>query len=825
MDNPTLHPKWERQVQLEKDIVRLGVERYQRNAAKARKAGRGSIIPHVSRTMTGQIELFSAAISAYLIQPRVQGERLAVAHQYLGLLTPDENAFIAMKVVLNQVLMSKSFVAVAEKVGHGIQDECRMRYYRGENKKLFDAIMRSPKIQRSRTEYVRKIVRKTMTTADVNPAQPWLEWDKSHLILLGTKLIEIMIDSTHAVEREKSERRGRKNKLSVLCFTVDVLSWFEKVEERTEILWPAHLYTVMTPQDWTTPYDGGYWTPILHRSTPIVPFVKPHVRRVHQAYLEDLKNTEMPMVYEAVNKVQRTGWRINERTLVVLQTAHRDKLIIAGLPAQDDLSLPEKPADIETNEAARKRYSKLARPIYDANKRRVSRHFQWLKTLAIAESAAREGTIYFPHQIDFRGRMYPTTMFLHPQANDYAKALLTFAEADPIETQVQADWLMIHGANTYGYDKVSMRERVAWVQEHEAEIVASAGDPLANRFWADGDKPWQFLAFCFEWAAFLKHGWGYPSSLPVMMDGTCNGLQHFSAMLRDEVGGRATNLVPLDQPQDIYQEVANVAIAKLRAMKADESLPFEQRVQAEQWLAFGVSRKTTKRSVMVVPYGGTLHACREYVMQHITERVEAGEPSPFENNLRAATFMSRFVWLAIGEVVIKSREAMKWLQSVARVMSKAQVPITWTTPVGFPVVQRYPNWERHRIETVFFGKKMKLMVRDEGIEIEKNKQVTAISPNFVHSMDAAALSLYVLRAPFKSFTVVHDAYGTTAAHVDEMNSALRKSFAQMYREHDVLTEFRAECIKALGTADGIAPVPGSGTLDIDGIVESNYFFA
>jgi DNA-directed RNA polymerase len=158
-------------------------------------------------------------------------------------------------------------------------------------------------------------------------------------------------------------------------------------------------------------------------------------------------------------------------------------------------------------------------------------------------------------------------------------------------------------------------------------------------------------------------------------------------------------------------------------------------------------------------------------------------------------------------------------------MSKAQVPITWTTPAGFPVVQRYPNWERYQIDTVFFGKTMRLQARDEGMEIEKDKQVTAISPNFVHSMDAAALSLYVLRAPFTSFAVVHDAYGTTAANVDQMNHALRAAFVGMYQNHDVLVEFRESCIKALGTDEGIPPVPSAGTLDISKVTTSEYFFA
>lgn len=45
----------------------------------------------------------------------------------------------------------------------------------------------------------------------------------------------------------------------------------------------------------------------------------------------------------------------------------------------------------------------------------------------------------------------------------------------------------------------------------------------------------------------------YLSHLPVHMDGSCNGLQHYAALGRDEIGGKAVNLMPSDKPQDVYK--------------------------------------------------------------------------------------------------------------------------------------------------------------------------------------------------------------------------------------------------------------------------------
>jgi hypothetical protein len=41
------------------------------------------------------------------------------------------------------------------------------------------------------------------------------------------------------------------------------------------------------------------------------------------------------------------------------------------------------------------------------------------------------------------------------------------------------------------------------------------------------------------------------------MDGSCNGLQHFSALFRDEMGGRSVNLTNNDTPRDVYAEVSD----------------------------------------------------------------------------------------------------------------------------------------------------------------------------------------------------------------------------------------------------------------------------
>ena len=71
------------------------------------------------------------------------------------------------------------------------------------------------------------------------------------------------------------------------------------------------------------------------------------------------------------------------------------------------------------------------------------------------------------------------------------------------------------------------------------------------RWWQQAEKPWEILAACREVRDALATGnpAEFVSWLPVQIDGSCNGLQHYAALGRDLEGGRSVNLLPCDKPQ------------------------------------------------------------------------------------------------------------------------------------------------------------------------------------------------------------------------------------------------------------------------------------
>ena len=69
------------------------------------------------------------------------------------------------------------------------------------------------------------------------------------------------------------------------------------------------------------------------------------------------------------------------------------------------------------------------------------------------------------------------------------------------------------------------------------------------------------------------------SRLPIHQDGSCNGLQHYAALGRDEAGAIAVNVKPSVRPQDVYTGVLNIVLVKIESdMAIPDDDPDENRL-------------------------------------------------------------------------------------------------------------------------------------------------------------------------------------------------------------------------------------------------------
>jgi len=97
--------------------------------------------------------------------------------------------------------------------------------------------------------------------------------------------------------------------------------------------------------------------------------------------------------------------------------------------------------------------------------------------------------MYFPHNCDFRGRVYPITPHLNHMGADLNRGILTFSEGKRIGED-GLYWLKVHFANKWGKDKLPLDDRAAYAEEMEDVIHRCAEDPRNNLEWLQAENPW-----------------------------------------------------------------------------------------------------------------------------------------------------------------------------------------------------------------------------------------------------------------------------------------------------------------------------------------------
>jgi DNA-directed RNA polymerase len=508
-----------------------------------------------------------------------EGRMGARWHDLVADITPGVIALLAVRNVLDISARPMGAAAAAHAIGSAVEEEVNFMAMRDTAPHVWADLkkrLKSTGDRRRRSKLVKK--------AAASMVLRLVKWDRAQCIGLGTTLIELVVLATSLVELQKVYGRNRHCKVLVVP-TLDTLQWIERAHEEHEVLFPFYLPTIEPPVAWENPYDGGYHTNILFRS----PLVKTRSRAT--LALLSANSGKMREVYSAINSIQDTAWEINPVVFEVAQHFWKSGIALAGIPERVDDPLPIKPGEGATDEeltAWRHEYRARRLRVLQARSNRVLAG----KCMFMAEKFKDIGVFYYPHMLDFRGRAYPTPFFLQPQGSSLARGLLRFAVGGPLRTPEQQQWFLIHGANCFGVDKVSFEARVEWVYTHAAQILAVHRDPVDCRWWTDASKPWEFLAWCLEFAEWQEDP-AYESKIPVAMDGSNNGLQLYSLLMRDPVGAEATNCSPSDGPRDIYQAVADDVTAQLLA----DSNPM-----AAQWISFCSALR------LVLPLLHPLHA-------------------------------------------------------------------------------------------------------------------------------------------------------------------------------------------------------------------------
>lgn len=566
------------------------------------------------------------------------------------------------------------------------------------------------------------------------------------------------------------------------------------------------------PKDWTGFWNGGYHDPSLQRS---------FVLTDDDLVLDFYRDREFGDALRAASILQKTSWDISPLAKGTLDHYSENNIARAGLVESEPRELPER---VKGEDGKWTKESRLdRRDVYAYNRRNRSKRSSYKRSKIISDRMTNP--FYFIYRADSRGRLYPQGDFLNPQGGDWSRGQLVFHEYQPVD-DTALRWLKIAGANMAGQDKLCFDERVAWVDGNIDLIAAVADDPLGCKEWEDFDEPFQFLA----WAEDFVHALGTGMSrCPVSLDGSNNGLQVFSLILRHRRMAEATNVVKVETPNDIYQFVADQTVDLLDQDSYDLGLNGEY---AKKWLSFfdkhfggKFPRALAKRPVMTKAYAVTRYTVNKYISQWLTEDY----PQSFgKKQWKMCEYLGGRLWRAMDSVLEGASEGMLWLQDAAKkiVDTTNEIP-NWTTPSGFPVFQPYYRWETEEVKLIF-GQRTKLRRVRKGAVKEnprKQKASNAVAPNFVHGIDAAIAHRLALRLDERgvpAMRFVHDSFGVHAAHAQTMSETIREVVYEVTRD-DLLARLKDEW-EGRYKVD-LPDLPEYGDLDPKEVLDAEYAYS
>ncbi|KAH7840574.1 hypothetical protein Vadar_018774 [Vaccinium darrowii] len=822
-----------RQVKMETEAWEDAAKEYQELLADMCEQKLAPNLPYMKSLFLGWFEPLRDVIAKEQDLCKEGKNRTAYA-PYFDHLPADMMAVITMHKLMALLMAGGGHggarvVQAACQIGEAIEHEARIYRFLERTKKKntlnknpeeeSDPVVKDEQKLRKKVNVLMKKQKVQQVRAIVKEHEDFKPWGQDGQVKVGCRLIQLLMESayiqppveqlgdgppdirpafTHSLKTLTKETQKFSRRYGVIECDPLVRKGLERTARHMVI---PYMPMLVPPVNWTG-YDRGAYI-----------FLPSYMMRTHGAkqQRDAVKRTpkkQLEFVFEALNTLGNTKWRVNKRVLGVIDRIWASGGTLADLVDREDVPLPEEP-DTD-DEAEIKKWKWKVKAVKKENSELHAQRCDIELKLAVARKMRDEDGFFYPHNLDFRGRAYPMHPHLNHLGSDLCRGILEFSEGRALGKS-GLRWLKIHLANLYagGVDKLSYDGRVAFTEMHVDDIFDSADQPLeGKRWWLGAEDPFQCLAACINLAEALRSSSPETtiSHMPVHQDGSCNGLQHYAALGRDKLGAAAVNLVTGEKPADVYSGIATRVLDIMRR-DAEKDPATDPNALRARLLINQVDRKLVKQTVMTSVYGVTYIGARDQIRRRLKERCAIEDDAEL---FAASCYAAKTTLIALGEMFEAARSIMSWLGDCAKIIALENQPVRWTTPLGLPVVQPYRKLGRHLIKTSL----QVLTLQRETDKVMGKRQRTAFPPNFVHSLDGSHMMMTAVacKEAGLNFAGVHDSYWTHACDVDKMNTILREKFVELY-EAPILEDLLESFQKSFPTLN-FPPLPERGDFDL-----------
>lgn len=842
-----------KQLKLETLAKNMGARKYLDKYGEALRDGQGGIRPEARQLRESWIPALTDAIKAAVETRDYNGEQYA--GPVLNAMPPDRIAAAALGACLSYLMHEPAGVsrtrlafAVAREVTAELCIDWCKETDRPDGLETFYFDL-TKKYRRFRSKNVIEFARRRMESEEL--------FHKKVQIALGGILLTLITECSKFYGEDgqphygvQSFREGAKRHTQYITrLHIEVQEHLHEQSQTYAWLSPQWLPSVSPCKKWSKDdIWGGYHT-LRYK------YVTGTTRNQWKQIEAASKSGQCDELFECMNAGMETS-HVLFRELADMQeevwkSGGNTEL---GIPKRDLLEqLPRLPEEMANDPERLKDWKLRKSRIHYENIKRKSAIASFRETMAVVHMLADGSRLRFPPQLDFRTRSAPKAQYLSYIQDDVRESLFLFADAKEPGDEGRY-WLMAHAAGLYGMDKLSFDERVQWTKDHMHEIARAAALGLDDDWWMKADKgnsPWQFLAAC---KALVNPE--IAARLPVACDGTCNGLQHLSALTRDEHTGRLVNLLPGDRPQDQYADVTpdlaksiadDIATGTLDARQMERIVAKEAKLRekgkqpeprrlnmkpdswfaarAAHWLALE-GRSLVKQPVMTVGYAATQDGM---ATQMASKLKDFGEEEQFAKPI--GRYLAMHLIPILRKRLPKPMEVMGWMEVVAKEICSrktasgktkpGKTALSWVTDLGFPVIQEY----RRVAKSLAFTAIGRIIIEhdDPNANVDLAKQIAGFAANYTHSRDATHKWRTTRRMTKEGHNIwdKHDSFRTHACSRSRLDRVLREEWVCMYAP-DVLHQFKAHLERRFEKK--LPEPPEYGNLDVTKILESPYAF-
>ena len=771
---------------------------------------------------------------------------------------PNTLAYIGLMCCYNGVLKSWSLSNLTQKIGEMIEQEllvCQLMETDAKtNKRIIAQVTKAHSSREVRLKSLRNITMKNgfkslhFGVFKDAKSKAAMKVRRTHY---AAPVLNAVLKYCEAFEKY-TVSEGKNNVVSRVVLTSDAQDKLNRSEEHLSWMSPIYKPMLVPPALWSAFDTGCYEDAFLSSRVSLVRQATAAQKRA----IEHQFTLGIPTYARAVNALQATPLAINREMLEVVEWCWQAQMQLGKFPLSTLPDRPKLPEDHMTMDRKLKAEIKADIRKHFALERQVKGGAAVMRQdLTTAKELAEVDKFFLPVNLDFRGRMYFVPAFNYHR-DDHIKCLFTYQRGYKVEGN-NAYWLKVHVANCGDFGKVSKEPldvRADWTDDNHETLLSIAADYQATfDVWSVADKPFQFLAAVLEYARWAKEGDAFVSYIPLSLDGTNSGIQHYSGISKSITEASLVNLVPTTSMADIYKMNAERVVGELEKTK-DDIEPFNvnwdqsrTRFQlAQAWLKFGVTRSVLKRPVMTYGYSSKAPGMSGQFMEDfckpLQRKVSYGQLDAHplgdsdRSQFEAARFMGQVSYEAIKGTLPDTTAIMDYLQSVAKVISTENKAIKWTTPSGFPIVQEYRMTKPQTVEISLFDRKLGERSRTRvGLRLDKDninvqKSMNSIAPNFIHgSGDAAHMHLticYLLdQGLAEDFVMIHDSF-SISGDVWDLFDGVRESFISMYDVPCSLQKFEDEVRQQLNDpSTELCPIPPKGDLDISQVRDSQFCFS